>query len=480
MKKPAKVILGAFSVFVIAWAALSAYFTVAGLDLRDDSFREYSPGGDYHDRARALPPEKNALTHLKWLEENMPTNTTLTFSNYQLKRAYLDGTTNRLALAGAAQELIAAESNTFACAARLLDCEALDVPRFETAPVWHLTRILDVSRVKAVFEASQGDVDKGRQTLMGVVKIGVMVMDNESHLAGISQLVGYTIVVSALDTASQPLFVNGDEEWRGSLRQHYRDLLADDVDRVRLEAQRSPGEYWQLFGEVCSTNRAMVLGLALACGRAPRTNVLLQEGIGDVKAFSWLKWEGLERRFLTVFLTAFPGYVQYSLQPNRCLAMHRKACERLCRKVGEPYDVEYAGKSDFGRGDGGPRDFNPLHRNWLGEIMMARTLCRDAYRLLFRHRFEVNARIVASACQSHKAKHGAFPARLDDLVPEFLPEIPRDPYDGEPLRYNSEKLYLWTPGESLSFDGKVKLSRNGKPITDYRVYRCVYFIPDAN
>ena len=48
MKKPAKVILGAFSVFVIAWAALSAYFTVAGLDLRDDSFRGqygYSRGG---------------------------------------------------------------------------------------------------------------------------------------------------------------------------------------------------------------------------------------------------------------------------------------------------------------------------------------------------------------------------------------------------------------------------------------------------
>ena len=480
MKKPAKVILGAFSVFVIAWAALSAYFTVAGLDLRDDSFREYSPDGDDHDRVRALPPEKNALTHLKWLEENMPTNTTLTFSNYQLKRAYLDGTTNRLAFAGAAQELIAAESNTFACAARLLDCEALDVPRFETAPVWYLTRISNMSMVKAVFEASQGDVDKGRQTLMGVVKIGVMVMDNESHLAGISQLVGYQIAVSALDTASQPLFVNGDEEWRGNLRQHYRDLLADDVDHVRLEAQRGPGEYWHYIGEACSTNRELVIGLMLACGRAPRTNVLLQEGIGDVKAFSWLKWEGLERRFLTVFLTAFPGYVQYSFQPNRCLAMCRKACERLCRKVGEPYDVEYAGNSDFGRGDGSPRDFNPLHRNWLGEITMASALCRDAYRLLFRHRFEVNARIVASACLSHKAKHGAFPARLDDLVPEFLPEIPRDPYDGEPLRYNSEKLYLWTPGESLSFDGKVKLSRNGKPITDYPVYRCVYFIPDAN
>ena len=71
MKKAVKTLLVVFALFVLAWAALSAYFIVAGRDSQGDCFCEYSPDIDYFDRVRALLPEENALTHLKWLEENM-------------------------------------------------------------------------------------------------------------------------------------------------------------------------------------------------------------------------------------------------------------------------------------------------------------------------------------------------------------------------------------------------------------------------
>lgn len=482
MKKAVKTLLVVFALFVLAWAVLSAYFIVAGRDSQGDCFCEYSPDIDYFDRVRALLPEENALTHLKWLEENMPTNNTPLNRDHKLKQAYLEGTTNRQELADAASEFIAAESNTFACAKRLLGCQILDVQPRELFPISPLMRIVNMSRVKAVYEASQGDIAKGRQTLIDAAKIGVLVMDNESYSVELSRQLGFSMAMVALDAASQPLFVDGEEWFRSELRDLYRCLLAKDAEYARLAAKRQLDEYWRYIGENCSTNRAMMLGYMLAAGRTSWKNVWVEDESGNVlsrNAFPDLAWKGLARQFLVSLLTAFPGYAQYALQPNRRLDALRMECARFCRKVDEPYDIEYARALDFGwQGDEMSRDFNPLHRNWLGEIMMGTACYGNEYLVLFKRRFEVNARIVASACQSFKAKYGDFPKTLDPLVPEFLPEVPRDPYDGEPFRYNSDKLFLWTPGEKLSFDGNVKFSRDGKPLPLSTTLRCVYFIPN--
>jgi hypothetical protein len=41
------------------------------------------------------------------------------------------------------------------------------------------------------------------------------------------------------------------------------------------------------------------------------------------------------------------------------------------------------------------------------------------------------------------AHEGELPAKLDDLVPDFLDAVPTDPFDGQPLRLlRTEKGYL--------------------------------------
>ncbi|MCC5848114.1 MAG: hypothetical protein JJU29_08470 [Verrucomicrobia bacterium] len=47
-------------------------------------------------------------------------------------------------------------------------------------------------------------------------------------------------------------------------------------------------------------------------------------------------------------------------------------------------------------------------------------------------------------------EHGELPERLEELVPEFLAEIPADPYDGEPFRYNRERARIYALGENLT------------------------------
>jgi hypothetical protein len=39
------------------------------------------------------------------------------------------------------------------------------------------------------------------------------------------------------------------------------------------------------------------------------------------------------------------------------------------------------------------------------------------------------------ALERHHLKHGSYPSALQDLVPAYLPTLPTDPFDGNPLRY---------------------------------------------
>jgi len=64
--------------------------------------------------------------------------------------------------------------------------------------------------------------------------------------------------------------------------------------------------------------------------------------------------------------------------------------------------------------------------------------------------------VTAIALKRYQLKHGNYPADLNSLVPEFLPAVPLDPVDGQPLRYrhNADKTFLlYSVGENGVDDG---------------------------
>jgi len=66
------------------------------------------------------------------------------------------------------------------------------------------------------------------------------------------------------------------------------------------------------------------------------------------------------------------------------------------------------------------------------------------------------AAITAIALKRYQLTHGDFPADLTALVPEFVSAIPRDPVDGQPLRYrrNADGTFLlYSVGENGKDDG---------------------------
>jgi hypothetical protein len=47
------------------------------------------------------------------------------------------------------------------------------------------------------------------------------------------------------------------------------------------------------------------------------------------------------------------------------------------------------------------------------------------------------ALLVALALELHQRETGRWPGRLQEMVPRFLPSVPLDPFDGQPLRYST-------------------------------------------
>jgi hypothetical protein len=64
--------------------------------------------------------------------------------------------------------------------------------------------------------------------------------------------------------------------------------------------------------------------------------------------------------------------------------------------------------------------------------------------------------VAAIALQRYRLRHGQWPEKLEELIPEFLSALPRDWMDGQPLRYRlnaNDTFTLYSVGEDLRDDG---------------------------
>jgi hypothetical protein len=67
--------------------------------------------------------------------------------------------------------------------------------------------------------------------------------------------------------------------------------------------------------------------------------------------------------------------------------------------------------------------------------------------------FRYSALRLVIACKRHELKYGKLPEDLQALVPEFLPAVPRDPFDGQPFRYSPVKRLVYSVGINGLDDG---------------------------
>jgi hypothetical protein len=76
-----------------------------------------------------------------------------------------------------------------------------------------------------------------------------------------------------------------------------------------------------------------------------------------------------------------------------------------------------------------------------------------------------DATLCAVAAERHRLKHGQPPQKLADLAPEFLPAVPTDPFDGQPLRMKADGdgLLFYSVGKDRKDDGGQENENSGEP-----------------
>ncbi|HUS34068.1 MAG TPA: hypothetical protein VM680_01830 [Verrucomicrobiae bacterium] len=82
---------------------------------------------------------------------------------------------------------------------------------------------------------------------------------------------------------------------------------------------------------------------------------------------------------------------------------------------------------------------------------------------------------IAFAVERYRHARGALPHKLADLVPEFMPQMPVDPFDGKPLRYiPTETGYrLYSIGDDEMDDGG-RVAPKWKKLNDQNTYDLVF------
>lgn len=66
------------------------------------------------------------------------------------------------------------------------------------------------------------------------------------------------------------------------------------------------------------------------------------------------------------------------------------------------------------------------------------------------------ATLCLLAIKAFQLKHGKLPETLGEMVPEFLPAMPLDDYDGKPLRYRPKERLLYSVGSDYKDDGGIE------------------------
>ena len=104
-------------------------------------------------------------------------------------------------------------------------------------------------------------------------------------------------------------------------------------------------------------------------------------------------------------------------------------------------------------------EMEALQRTPLGSARYALLLqifpnWKESFRAMHETAMHLDGAMVALVMESFRRLHGRLPVSLEELVPEHLPSVPRDRYDGRPLRMTEIDgvLTVYSIGRNLSDD----------------------------
>lgn len=142
--------------------------------------------------------------------------------------------------------------------------------------------------------------------------------------------------------------------------------------------------------------------------------------------------------------------VELLLHPNRTINRFFRAYLEVIEEVDKPvcdraFPIGEAFEADIQdrRMLWFVRSRNPVGKIFSAILFPATTKVLEVVALA---EFRTRATYLSIALRRHQLDTGQLPEHLNELVPEYLSEIPKDPYDGQPLRYSRERSIIYSVG----------------------------------
>ena len=171
-----------------------------------------------------------------------------------------------------------------------------------------------------------------------------------------------------------------------------------------------------------------------------------EEWLGDALRVGYMR----ASRSVDFVLPEFPN-PRFRIRPNetkrKFARAYRRCIENISKEYSEIDPVVFEWQDPWGRGK------LALARAFLSGNIHGDTLVGLSAKLLEKAPVEKcrdNVIIAATqlliALKCHKTVTGQLPRSLDELVPEYLSEVPVDDFDGKPMKYSQEERKVFSVG----------------------------------
>ncbi|HOX28918.1 MAG TPA: hypothetical protein PLQ76_07185 [bacterium] len=209
------------------------------------------------------------------------------------------------------------------------------------------------------------------------------------------------------------------------------------------------------------------------------TRVLEDIKKSDARQFEYITPYELS---LTAYIALDNHVRRFVFKPERIRKEYYRRCLRDFNNAALPASKMVTENTVYDVKPFSVRTFSRLLSGDFGTDVFMQHVYFDMHKLLIRRRyvdFVVEGLRVKAAALAYMADNGSSPKSLNDLVPEYLNSVPRDPFDGAALRYDSRKGIVYSVGTNLRDDGGVSESRifegyakdiEGKTSWQYKYY----------
>ena len=380
-------------------SAVATYFYVIGRDIPPPDVSDFTlPEYD------AVPPEENAYTYFIKAKESVVFNHT---NEYDGSFSLTIDLTNSTLMA----ELFTSNAEVFANLRHSAKCKYFIPPKpqniAEFLKITHDASFIypfSLVRYKIFYETDNGNFETSFSEIQNTLSIGRLM--NDTYFSFVSSLYTHIATISIHDLAKKPQL---DEHQLKRLLELIDEMPPnDELCRNFAKAQFS------FYNMAFATIKERGIWFACMCN--------------DVSSKYIYRHNYLPNKSLSDLADYYRPLIQNP--PTFYSDLDSKFLEHTHDVRPSTLDV-YFRKNSLGK---------HAVRNNLGEL-----------NTFINTHFKANTTLAATkiiiACQLFQRANGCKPQTLDELVPDFLPSVPLDPYDGNPFRYTPNEGVIWSVGE---------------------------------